>query len=176
MQSAESKMTFWGDMSLSFSRLRNTPGKKHFAVCFMMVSWLANSSIWRLRVFPKHQASSIRLHADEPFLRDHQSLCHSRISQCFMEPEGLLLFLQNLTTGPYSKPDRSRSYYIIQSCLCKRPFNIILPPMTIFLVVSFHLAFPLKSYTHPSSPTSPLPPPPSMIHALTISLPLTQSF
>jgi hypothetical protein len=51
----------------------------------------------------------------EPFLRSNQLCSHSRNSQHFMKPEGSLPCSQEPSTGPYSEPDRSSSYYPIQS-------------------------------------------------------------
>jgi hypothetical protein len=46
-------------------------------------------------------------HAAEPFLRSHQSLSYSRISQHFMEPEGSFLCSQESSTLPYTEPGHS---------------------------------------------------------------------
>jgi hypothetical protein len=54
-------------------------------------------------------------HGAEPFLRSHQLLSYSRISQHFMEPEGSLLCSQEPSTGPCPKPEKSSPYYPILS-------------------------------------------------------------
>jgi hypothetical protein len=41
--------------------------------------------------------------------------CHPRISQDFMQPEGSLLCLQELYTGPYPQPHQSNPYNLILS-------------------------------------------------------------
>jgi hypothetical protein len=61
-----------------------------------------------------------------PYLRGHQSLKHSRISQRFMELEGSLPCSHEPSTGPYSEPDQARSYHTGHICL--RFVNINLPP------------------------------------------------
>jgi hypothetical protein len=43
-----------------------------------------------------------------------------------MEPEGLLPYLQESSTGPYPEPDQSSPYH--PSYLYMIHFNIILPP------------------------------------------------
>jgi hypothetical protein len=45
-----------------------------------------------------------------------------------MEPEGLLLCSQQLTTGPYPQPDKSKPYY--PNLSISEHFNIILPTMS----------------------------------------------
>jgi hypothetical protein len=53
------------------------------------------------------------LHVAESFLRSHQSLSYSRISQHFTEPKSSLLSSQELSTGPYPKPNESSPYLLI---------------------------------------------------------------
>jgi hypothetical protein len=43
----------------------------------------------------------------ESFLKSRQSLSHLRISQYFMELEGLFPYSQEPATGPYPEPDQS---------------------------------------------------------------------
>jgi hypothetical protein len=86
-------------------------------------------------------------HGAEPFLRSRQLCSHSRISQHFMEPEGLLPCSQEPSTGPYPYPISRRSILIL---------------FTQFPVVSHLLAFRPISYMYSSSPLF-------MLHALPIS-------
>jgi hypothetical protein len=46
-------------------------------------------------------------HGAEPFLRSNQLCSHSRTSQHFTEPEGLITCSQELSTGPYPEPYQS---------------------------------------------------------------------
>jgi hypothetical protein len=48
-------------------------------------------------------------HGAEPILRSCQLCSHSRTTQHFIEPEGLLPCSQEPSTGPYSEPDQSNS-------------------------------------------------------------------
>jgi hypothetical protein len=60
------------------------------------------------------------------------------MSQYFKESEGLLLYSQDLATGPYPEPDESSPY---------DPILFLQDPLIcvqVFLVVSFLLAFPPK--------------------------------
>jgi hypothetical protein len=50
-------------------------------------------------------------HGAEPFLRSHQLSSCSRISQHFMEPEGLLPCSQGPSADPYPEPDQSNQYH-----------------------------------------------------------------
>jgi hypothetical protein len=54
-------------------------------------------------------------HGAEPFLRSRQLCSYTRISQHFMEPEGLLPCSQEPSTEPYHEPDRSNPYHPILS-------------------------------------------------------------
>jgi hypothetical protein len=47
------------------------------------------------------------MHGAESLLRSHQSLSYSRISQDFIEPEGLLPCSKEPITGLYPEPDES---------------------------------------------------------------------
>jgi hypothetical protein len=52
------------------------------------------------------QVAKRKIHGAELFLRSCQSLSYSRISQHFMELQGLLSCSQEPSTGPYPKPDQ----------------------------------------------------------------------
>jgi hypothetical protein len=54
-------------------------------------------------------------HGAEPFLRSRQLCSHSRTSQDFMEPGGLLPYSQETSTGPYPEPGQFNPYYPILS-------------------------------------------------------------
>jgi hypothetical protein len=56
-----------------------------------------------------------QLHEPEPFLRSRQVCSYSRISQYFMEHEGLLPCSQEPSTSPYPEPDQSSPYHSILS-------------------------------------------------------------
>jgi hypothetical protein len=85
-----------------------------------------------------------------------------------MQHEGSLPCSQEPSTGPYLKPDQ---IHTIPLYLSKIHFSIIHPPTSwsVFLVVSFLLAFPQISYMHSSSLSF-------LLHALPISSSLTWSF
>jgi hypothetical protein len=50
-------------------------------------------------------------HGPESFFENQQSLNYSRISQHFVEPEGLFPSSQEPVTGPCPEPDESRPYH-----------------------------------------------------------------
>jgi hypothetical protein len=81
-------------------------------------------------------------HGAEPFLRSRQLLSHSRISPHFTAPEGSLPCSQQLSTGPYPKPDQSSTYHPILSLY--DPF-IMNPQLRLGLLsVLFPSGFPIK--------------------------------
>jgi hypothetical protein len=113
-----------------------------------------SSECIKMRYYQKRQCTITHsfTHGSEPFLRSCQVCSYSRTSQHFMEPEVSLLCSQEPSTGPYSEPDDT--VHTILSYLSKIYFNIVHPPVTLFLTVSFLLMFPPISYMHSSSPQS----------------------
>jgi hypothetical protein len=95
------------------------------------------------------------------------TLAIQEVPQNFKEPEGALLHSQELSTGPYPEPDESGPYHPIlflqDPFLCYSPTYIYA-----FLVVSFLMAFPPKSYMYYSSLC--------VLHAQTISPTFSRSF
>jgi hypothetical protein len=78
-----------------------------------------------------------------------------------MKPEGSLSCSQEPSTGPYHESEEFSSNHP-HSYFSKIHINIILRSTSkVFLVVSFLLAFPPKSYMHSSSPLC-------VLHALPI--------
>jgi hypothetical protein len=75
-------------------------------------------------------------HGAEPVLRRYQLCSSSRISQHFMEPEGLLSCLQESSTGLHPQPDRSSPYHPIY--------------LRSILILSTHLHLGLPSGLSPS--------------------------
>jgi hypothetical protein len=53
------------------------------------------------------------LHGSKSFLKSHQLLSYTRISQYFIDPEGSLPGSQEPTTSPYPEPDESSPYHSI---------------------------------------------------------------
>jgi hypothetical protein len=74
-------------------------------------------------------------HGAEPFWKGRQFCSHSRISQRFIEPEGLLPWSQETSTGSYPEPDQSNP---IQSI----PSHPISPRSTLILSTYLHLDLP----------------------------------
>jgi hypothetical protein len=79
-------------------------------------------------------------------------LCgHSRTSQHFIEPVGLLHHSKELSTSPFPESDKSSPYHSNESI--QDPSYYHLPTyVLIFLVVFFPLAFPSITYMRSSSP------------------------
>jgi hypothetical protein len=76
-------------------------------------------------------------------------LGYSIVSQHFMKPEGSIPNSQELSTCSYPEPDQSSPHHHIRPL--QDPFKYY-PPILVFLVVSFPLAFPRIIYTRSSSP------------------------
>jgi hypothetical protein len=62
-----------------------------------------------------HQVTHSLTHGAEHFLRMRQVCSHSRTSQHFMEPEGLLPSSQEPSIGSYPELDQSNPYHPILS-------------------------------------------------------------
>jgi hypothetical protein len=79
----------------------------------------------------------------------------SRTSQHFMEPEGSLQLSQELSTCPYPEPDQFSLHHPI---LPLQDPSYYYPPtyVLVFLVVSFHLNFPLTTYIYIFLPLLPI--------------------
>jgi hypothetical protein len=76
--------------------------------------------------FPRleqHSLTHSLTHGAEPFLRSYQLCSYSRTSQHFMESDGPLACSQELSAGPYPKPDQSNP-----SHPSNIHFNIVHPP------------------------------------------------
>jgi hypothetical protein len=89
-----------------------------------------------------------QLHGTQPFVRSSRSLIYTRISQQFMELEDSLPYSQQPSIDSYPELE---PVHTTASCCSKVHFKFILPYVLVFLVVSFRLAFPPKSYMHSTS-------------------------
>jgi hypothetical protein len=130
------------------TRFRHTSGKKTFFsyICenscslestrkqlrcsvTEMISWLTKPTMWSSAFFTSRQLYSYSIK-----LRD------------FTQSEGSLPSSQEPSIGPYPEPDISSPYQPNLSPILSTHYVLI------FLVGSFLLAFPPKSYIHSSSP------------------------